>query len=324
MIILDQTIVNVALPSIQEDLDFSPAGLAWVVNAYLIAFGGLLLLAGRLGDLIGRRQLFLAGLARLHARVVAVRAGRSPAMLIAARFVQGVGGALTSAVILGMIVTMFPEPREQAKAIGVFCFVALGRRVDRPAARRRPDRGAQLALDLLRQRADRRARCSSLAVRLLAREAGLGLARGRRPPGRRPGHRALMLAVYTIVDAHSLAGWALARASRCWLAFVIRQATAAKPAAAPRHPALPQRRRARTSSQMLAVAGMLGMFFLVGAVPAAGARLRRAGDRRGVPADLDHDRRDHPRLLRAADHPLRPAHRPAPGTAVDRRRTRRG
>src|SRR5919106_2034454 len=96
MIVLDATIVNVALPTIQDDLGFSQNDLAWVVNAYLIAFGGLLLLAGRIGDLIGQRRIF-----------------------------QGVGGALTSAVILGMIVTMFPEPREQAKAIGVYTFVAV-------------------------------------------------------------------------------------------------------------------------------------------------------------------------------------------------------
>ena len=120
MIILDQTIVNVALPAIQEDLGFSAAGLAWVVNAYLIAFGGLLLLAGRLGDLIGRRTVFLAGLAVFTLASLLCGLSVSPEMLIAARFVQGVGGALASAVILGMIVTMFPEPGEQAKAIGVF------------------------------------------------------------------------------------------------------------------------------------------------------------------------------------------------------------
>src|SRR3954451_576628 len=117
MIILDQTIVNVALPSIQADLDFSPTGLAWVINAYLIAFGGLLLLAGRVGDLIGRRQVFLAGLALFTVASLLCGLAMSPALMIGARFIQGVGGALASAVILGMIVTMFPEPPEQAKAI---------------------------------------------------------------------------------------------------------------------------------------------------------------------------------------------------------------
>src|SRR5215210_6840013 len=116
MIVLDGTVVNVALPSIQSDLGFSQSSLAWVVNAYLIAFGGLLLLAGRMGDLISRRGVFLAGLSVFTLASVACGVAQSQEMLVAARFVQGVGGAMTSAVILGMIVTMFPEPREQAKA----------------------------------------------------------------------------------------------------------------------------------------------------------------------------------------------------------------
>ena len=124
MIVLDATVVNVALPSIQDDLGFSQSSLAWVVNAYLIAFGGLLLLAGRLGDLISRRGMFLAGLAVFTVASLLCGVAQTQEMLVAARFVQGVGGAMTSAVILGMIVTMFPEPREQAKAIGVFTFVA--------------------------------------------------------------------------------------------------------------------------------------------------------------------------------------------------------
>src|SRR3954452_5414703 len=124
MIVLDVTIVNVALPSIQDDLGFSSSSLAWVVNAYLIAFGGLLLLAGRLGDLIGRRTIFLAGLAVFTAASLACGLAQSQGVLVGARFVQGIGGAMTSAVVLGMIVTMFPQPRDQAKAIGVFAFVA--------------------------------------------------------------------------------------------------------------------------------------------------------------------------------------------------------
>src|SRR3984957_8132221 len=106
MIILDQTIVNVALPSIQTDLHFSQSGLAWVVNAYLIAFGGLLLLVGRLGDLIGRRRVFLAGLAVFTAASLACGLAESQTVLVVSRFIQGIGGAMTSAVILGMIVTM--------------------------------------------------------------------------------------------------------------------------------------------------------------------------------------------------------------------------
>src|SRR5688572_26722764 len=124
MIVLDQTVVNVALPSIQKDLGFSQAGLAWVVNAYLIAFGGFLLLAGRLGDLVGRKRLFIAGLVSFTAASVLCGLSVSPEMLIVARFLQGIGGAMTAAVVLGMIVTMFPEPAEQAKAIGIYGFVA--------------------------------------------------------------------------------------------------------------------------------------------------------------------------------------------------------
>ena len=124
MIVLDATIVNVALPSIQEDLGFDQSNLAWVVNAYLIPFGGLLLFAGRLGDLIGQRRIFMIGLAIFTAASALCALAQTQEMLIAARFVQGAGGAAASAVVLGMIVTMFPEPREQAKAIGVYGFVA--------------------------------------------------------------------------------------------------------------------------------------------------------------------------------------------------------
>src|SRR3954451_23993729 len=124
MIVLDATVVNVALPSIQKDLRFEQSSLAWVVNAYLIAFGGLLLLAGRLGDLISRRRIFMIGLGVFTAASLLCGAAQSQEVLVGARFVQGIGGAMTSAVILGMIVTMFPEPREQAKAIGVYSFVA--------------------------------------------------------------------------------------------------------------------------------------------------------------------------------------------------------
>src|SRR2546423_3617669 len=124
MTVLDATVVNVALPSIQNALRFSQSSLAWVVTAYLIAFGGLLLLAGRVGDLISRRGVFLAGLGVFTGASLLCGLAQSQGVLIAARFVQGVGGAMTSAVILGMIVTMFPEPRDRAKAIGVYSFVA--------------------------------------------------------------------------------------------------------------------------------------------------------------------------------------------------------
>src|SRR5580704_11886784 len=120
MIVIDATIVYVALPTIQKDLHFSQSNLAWVVNAYLIAFGGLLLLAGRVGDLIGRKRIFLIGLTVFTLASALCGAAQSQGMLVAARFIQGAGGALTSAVILGMIVTMFPAPGEQGRAIGVF------------------------------------------------------------------------------------------------------------------------------------------------------------------------------------------------------------
>src|SRR5437660_7896823 len=124
LIVVDMTIVNVALPSIGRDLRFTESGLAWVVNAYLVAFAGLLLLAGRLADLVGGRRVFLVGLVVFTtASFLCGLAGSQP-VLIAARFVQGVGGALSSAVILAMIVTMFPERGDQAKAFGVFSFVA--------------------------------------------------------------------------------------------------------------------------------------------------------------------------------------------------------
>src|SRR5881398_2111862 len=122
LIVVDMTIVNVALPSIQKDLGFSASGLAWVINAYLITFGGLLLLAGRVGDLIGRKKVFLAGLVLFTADSILCGAADSQAMLIGARLLQGVGGAVASSVILAIIVTEFPRAREQARAMGLYAF----------------------------------------------------------------------------------------------------------------------------------------------------------------------------------------------------------
>ena len=124
MIVLDVTIVGVALPSIREDLGFSETSLAWVVNAYLLTFGGFLLLGGRLGDLFGHRRLFVAGIALFTAASLACGLATSQAMLVGARAVQGLGGAVVSAVALSLIVTLFTEPSERAKAMGVFGFVA--------------------------------------------------------------------------------------------------------------------------------------------------------------------------------------------------------
>ena len=126
MIVVDTTVVNVALPSIRSDLGFSQTSLAWVVNAYMLTFGGLLLLAGRFGDLFGHRRLFLAGTTAFTAASLVCGLLTSQGMLIAARAVQGVGGAVVSAVAFSLIVVLFTEPSERAKAMGVFGFVMAG------------------------------------------------------------------------------------------------------------------------------------------------------------------------------------------------------
>jgi EmrB/QacA subfamily drug resistance transporter len=126
MIVLDGTIVNVALPSIRADLGFSQASLAWVVNAYLLTFGGFLLLGGRLGDLFGHRRLFLIGISVFTAASLACGLATSQTFLIAARAVQGFGGAIVSVVVLSLIMIMFTEPAERAKAMGVVGFVLSG------------------------------------------------------------------------------------------------------------------------------------------------------------------------------------------------------
>jgi len=126
MIVLDTTIVNVALPSIQKDLGFSETSLAWVVNAYMLTFGGFLLLGGRLGDLYGHRRLFLGGLTLFTLASLTCGLSTHQGMLVGARAVQGLGGAVVSAVSLSLIMTLFTEPAERAKAMGVFGFVAAG------------------------------------------------------------------------------------------------------------------------------------------------------------------------------------------------------
>src|SRR4249919_1692556 len=126
MIVLDTTIVNVALPSIREDLGFSETSLAWVVNAYLLTFGGFLLLGGRLGDLFGHRRLFLIGIALFTLASLACGLARAQGILVGARAVQGFGGAIVSAVALSLMMTLFTEPVERAKAMGIFGFVAAG------------------------------------------------------------------------------------------------------------------------------------------------------------------------------------------------------
>jgi len=267
MIVLDATIVNVALPAIQRDLRFSGSGLAWVVNAYLIAFGGLLLLAGRLGDLVSRRGVFLAGLGVFTGASLACGLAQSGDALVVARFVQGAGGALTSAVILGMIVTLFPEPREQAKAIGVYAFVASS--------------GGSIGLlvgGALTQALDWHwiffvnvpiGIATALAARrVLARDAGAGLRGGADLTGALLVTGALMLAVYTIVKPAAEDGWGAGSTLACGaiallllVAFVAREATA-------RTPLVPLGiLRSRTIAganaiQAFGAAGMFGTFFL--------------------------------------------------------------
>jgi EmrB/QacA subfamily drug resistance transporter len=267
MIVLDATVVNVALPSIQEDLGFTQSSLAWVVNAYLIAFGGLLLLAGRIGDLIGRRTVFLVGLGVFTLASLLCGVAQSQEMLVAARFLQGAGGAFTSAVILGMIVTMFPEPREQAKAIGVYAFVAsAGGSV------------GLLAGGVLTQAINWHwiffvnipigVATAVAARRLIAPDAGLGLRKGADVPGAVLITAALMLAVYTIVKPAAELGWGAGRtlalgalALALLAAFIAREATAAQPLMPLR---IFRSRHVAGANlvQALSVAGMFGMFFL--------------------------------------------------------------
>src|SRR3954454_1576455 len=234
MIILDSAIVNVALPWIQRDLGFSQSTLVWVVNGYLITFGGLLLLAGRIGDLVGRRRIFLYGMALFTFASLLCGIAQSQETLVAARFLQGAGGALTSSVILGIIITMFREPGEQAKAIGVFSFVASG--------------GASLGL-LLGGVLTQALNCHwifsvnvpigiatfVLARRLVPHEEGIGLREGADVPGSALVTGALMLGVYTLLEA-PLHGWGSTRTLGLFAltvalfgAFVAREATARTP-----------------------------------------------------------------------------------------------
>jgi EmrB/QacA subfamily drug resistance transporter len=266
MIVLDTTVVNVALPSIQDDLDFSQASLAWVVNAYLIAFGGLLLLAGRLGDLIGRKRIFMIGLTVFTAASALCGLAQSQGLLIGARFIQGVGGAMTSAVILGIIVTMFPEPAERAKALGIYTFVAAG--------------GGSVGLlagGVLTETINWHwvfyvnipigIATAILIARLLEDDEGIGFRQGADLLGAVLIVSSLMIGIYAILEAGD-EGWGSARtvglgavAIGLLIGFVVREARA-------RTPLMPLRIfRSRVVStangiQALAVAGMFGMFFL--------------------------------------------------------------
>jgi EmrB/QacA subfamily drug resistance transporter len=256
MIILDGSIVNVAMPAIQADLGFSQASLAWVVNSYLIAFGGLLLLAGRLGDLIGRKRMFVAGLAVFTLASLLCGVSGSQEMLIAARFLQGVGGAMASAVVLGMIVTMFPEGKAQARAIGVFSIVsASGASIGLLAGGVLTEAVSwnwiffiNLPIGLV---------ATVLAVRLFDRDRGIGLGQGADILGAALVTGGLMVGVYAIVEEPLLGLVSLVLLT----AFVVRQAKA-------KTPLLPLRifrNRQVTGAniaQILMIAGLFGFQFL--------------------------------------------------------------
>ncbi|TDD06575.1 DHA2 family efflux MFS transporter permease subunit, partial [Nonomuraea diastatica] len=234
MTILDGSIVTVAMPAIQRDLGFSPAGLSWTVNAYLIAFGGLLLLAGRLGDLIGRKMMFLAGNAVFTAASVLAAVASGPGMLIIARFLQGVGSAMASAVMLGILVTLFAEAKERAKAIGVFSFTgAAGASIGQVLGGVLTDLlswhwiffiNVPIGLATI-----------ALAIRALPGDRSAGLAGGADVVGAVLVTSGLMLGIYTVVKVEQY-GWlaahtlGLGAVSLALLAgFVWRQATAEAP-----------------------------------------------------------------------------------------------
>ncbi|MFI0941007.1 DHA2 family efflux MFS transporter permease subunit [Streptomyces sp. NPDC021020] len=273
MIILDGTIVTVALPSIQHDLGFSQSALAWVVNAYLIAFAGLLLLSGRLGDLLGRRRILVGGLTAFTAASLACGLADSAGLLIAARFVQGAAGAMVSAVSLGMVIALYPDPRGRGRAMGVYSFVQSAGGVL-----------GLLAGGVLTQTVNWHwifyvnlpigTAAAVLSVRLLpddrptARPKDTARLRGLDAPGALLVTAALMLGVYTIVGTADR-GWTsaatvgLAAASLVLLAgFLVRQAKAAEPL-------MPLRifRSSRVTGanivQALMVAGGFGFQFLV-------------------------------------------------------------
>ncbi|MGW4500996.1 MFS transporter [Micromonospora sp. NPDC004336] len=267
MIILDGSIVAVALPAIQRDLGFTATGLAWVVNAYLVAFGGLLLLAGRLGDLLGRRAVFLAGVASFTLASLLCAVAASPDTLVVARFLQGTGGALTMAVSLGMIVRLFPEPAERARAIAVFSFTgAAGASIGMLAGGVLTDLAGwpaifavNLPIGLVILLA---------AVRLLDADRGVGLRAGLDLLGATLVTGGLMLAVLAIVGTEEH-GWTSARtlaaaglAAALLAAFALRQRSASIPLLPPRLLRTPDLVAANVV-QFLMVAAFFGFQFLL-------------------------------------------------------------
>ncbi|MFC6012766.1 DHA2 family efflux MFS transporter permease subunit [Nocardia lasii] len=234
MTILDGSIVTVAMPTIQHDLGFSPAGLSWTVNAYLIAFGGLLLLAGRLGDLIGRKTMFVTGTVVFTAASVLAGVATTPGVLVAARFLQGVGSAIAASVVLGILVTIFTEPRQRATAIGVFSFTgAAGASIGQVLGGVLTDALSWHWIFLINVPIG--VVTVLVALRALPDDRGLGWSAGADVLGAALVTAGLMLGIYTVVEverygwvsAHTLGLGALAAA--LLVAFVIRQATATNP-----------------------------------------------------------------------------------------------
>ncbi|MEU8525731.1 MULTISPECIES: MFS transporter [Streptomyces] len=267
MTILDGSIVTVAMPTIQSDLGFSPAGLSWVVNAYLIAFGSLLLLAGRLGDLIGRKRMFLAGTGVFTAASLLAAAATSPGVLIAARFLQGAGSAMASAVSLGILVTLFTEPRERSRAIAIFSFTgAAGASIGQVLGGVLTDALTWNWIFLINLPIGIAA--ILVALPALPSDRGLGLRAGADVLGALLVTSGLMTGIYAVVtieeygagSAHTLGLGALALALLA--GFLVRQAKAA-------NPLMPLRiLRSRSVSganlvQMLTVAAMFGFQILV-------------------------------------------------------------
>ncbi|MEU4322661.1 DHA2 family efflux MFS transporter permease subunit [Nocardia fluminea] len=234
MTILDGSIVTVAMPAIQEDLGFSPAGLSWTVNAYLIAFGGLLLLAGRLGDLVGRKTMFVTGTVVFTTASVLAGVASTPAVLIGARFLQGVGSAIAASVVLGILVTIFTEPRQRATAIGVFSFTgAAGASIGQVLGGVLTDALNWHWIFLINVPIG--VLTVLVAVKALPADRGLGWSAGADVLGAVLVTAGLMLGIYTVVEverygwvsAHTLGLGALSAALLA--AFVLRQATAANP-----------------------------------------------------------------------------------------------
>lgn len=234
MTILDGSIVTVAMPAIQHDLGFSPAGLSWTVNAYLIAFGGLLLLAGRLGDLIGRKTMFLVGNAVFTAASLLAGAAGTPGLLIAARFLQGAGSAMASAVVLGILVTLFTDPRERAKAIGVFSFTgAAGASIGQVLGGVLTDALSWHWIFFINLPIG--VATVLLAIRVLPTDRGAGLSAGADVLGAALVTSGLMLGIYTVVEVERY-GWTATRtlglgalSVALLAAFTVRQAKAGTP-----------------------------------------------------------------------------------------------